>query len=157
MWLRKSGNQPTFDTALAEALPIPRRFPIFRDNPSRRQLLECGSPPPLFYPQKNQAHVKYFETRPPSPALDPVTRPSVQSPNVAIISEPQKVARVTLKILLPVAMASILSLESTAAILPQSPGNSGTVDVHFPVPKYYQQYAMQDGNPAPTTGRLFLL
>ena len=62
-----------------------------------------------------------------------------------------------LKILLTVAMALILSLESTAAILPQSPGNSGTVDVRFPVPKYYQQYATQDGNPVPTTGRLFLL
>jgi len=31
------------------------------------------------------------------------------------------------------------------------------VDVRFPVPKYYQQYAMQDGNPVPATGRLFLL
>ena len=62
-----------------------------------------------------------------------------------------------LKILLTVAMALILSLESTAAILPQSPGNSGTVDVRFPVPKYYQQYATQDSNPVPTTGRLFLL
>ncbi len=61
------------------------------------------------------------------------------------------------KILLLVAMALILSLESTAAILPQSPGNSGTVDVRFPVPKYYQQYAMHEGNPVPTTGRLFLL
>ena len=40
-----------------------------------------------------------------------------------------------LKILLTVAMALILSLESTAAILPQGPGNSGTVDVRFPVPK----------------------
>ncbi|PYL90834.1 MAG: hypothetical protein DMF16_03960 [Verrucomicrobia bacterium] len=39
-----------------------------------------------------------------------------------------------LKILLTVAMALILSLESTAAILPQSPGSSGTVDVRFPVP-----------------------
>jgi len=64
---------------------------------------------------------------------------------------------VALKILLTVAMALILSLESTAAILPQSPGSSGTVDVRFPVPKYYQQYATQDGNPVPTTGRLFLL
>src|SRR5947208_2034422 len=54
-------------------------------------------------------------------------------------------------------MALILSLESTATILPQSPGNSGTVDVRFPVPEYYQQYATQDGNPVPTTGRLFLL
>ena len=62
-----------------------------------------------------------------------------------------------LKILLTVAMALILSLESTAAILPQSPGNSGTVDVRFPVPEFYQQYATQDGNPVPTTGRLFLL
>ncbi len=62
-----------------------------------------------------------------------------------------------LKILLTVAMALILSLESTAAILPQSPGSSGTVDVRFPVPQYYQQYATQDGNPVPTTGRLFLL
>ena len=62
-----------------------------------------------------------------------------------------------LKILLTVAMALILSLESTATILPQSPGNSGTVDVRFPVPEYYQQYATQDGNPVPTTGRLFLL
>ena len=62
-----------------------------------------------------------------------------------------------LKILLTVAMALILSLESTAAILPQSPGSSGTVDVRFPVPEYYQQYATQDGNPAPSTGRLLLL
>ena len=62
-----------------------------------------------------------------------------------------------LKILLTVAMALILSFESTAAILPQSPGSSGTVDVRFPVPEYYQQYATQDGNPVPTTGRLFLL
>ena len=54
-------------------------------------------------------------------------------------------------------MASVLRLESTAAILPQSPGKSGTADVRFPVPKYYQQYATQDGNPVPTTGRLFLL
>src|SRR6266700_5095994 len=82
---------------------------------------------------------------------------SIGRSNVAIIGVQRKVARVTLKILLPVAMASILSLESTAAILPQSPGNSGTVDVRFPVPKYYQQYATQDGNPVPTTGRLFLL
>ena len=29
--------------------------------------------------------------------------------------------------------------------------------MRFPVPKYYQQYATQDGNPVPTTGRLFLL
>src|SRR5882724_3245600 len=43
-----------------------------------------------------------------------------------------------------------------AAIL-QSPGKSGTVDVRFAVPKYYQQYATQDGNPVPTTDRLFLL
>jgi hypothetical protein len=64
---------------------------------------------------------------------------------------------VAFKILLLVAMALILSLESTAAILPQSQGNSGTVDVLFPVPKYYQQYATQEGNPVPTTGRLFLL
>jgi len=64
---------------------------------------------------------------------------------------------VALKILVTVAMALILSLESTAAILPQSPGSSGTVDVRFPVPQYYQQYATQDGNPVPTTGRLFLL
>jgi len=81
----------------------------------------------------------------------------LQGPNVAIIGPPREVARVAPKILRPVAMASILSLESTAAILPQSPGNSGTVDVRFPVPKYYQQYATQDGNPVPTTGRLFLL
>src|SRR5207245_5422706 len=65
--------------------------------------------------------------------------------------------RVALKILLTMAIASILSLESTAAMLPQNPNNSGTVDVRFPVPKYYQQYATQDGNPVPTTGRLFLL
>jgi hypothetical protein len=64
---------------------------------------------------------------------------------------------VALRIMLPVAMASILSLESTAAILPQGPSNSGTVDVRFPVPKYYKQYATQDGNPVPTTGRIFLL
>ena len=62
-----------------------------------------------------------------------------------------------LKILLTVAMALILSLESTAAILPESPGSSGTVDVRFPVPTYYQQYAAQDGNPVPTSGRLYLL
>jgi len=62
-----------------------------------------------------------------------------------------------LRILLLVAMVSILSLESTVAILPQSPGNTGTVDVRFPVPQYYQQYATQDGNPVPTSGRLFLL
>src|SRR5438034_9621408 len=54
-------------------------------------------------------------------------------------------------------MALILTLESTAAILPQSPSNSRTVDVLFPVPKYYQQYATHEGNPVPTTGRLFLL
>jgi len=76
--------------------------------------------------------------------------------NVAIIGDQREVTRVALKILLPGAMASILSLQSTAAILPQSPGNSRTVDVGFPVPKYYQQYATQDGNPVPTTGRLFL-
>ena len=29
--------------------------------------------------------------------------------------------------------------------------------MRFPIPKYYQQYATQDGNPVPTTGRLFLL
>jgi hypothetical protein len=83
---------------------------------------------------------------------DPTVVPFGHS-NVAIIGEQREVARVALKILL--AMASMLSLESTAAILPQSPGNSGTVDVRFPVPKYYQQYATQDGNPVPTTGRLF--
>ena len=77
--------------------------------------------------------------------------------NVVIIGEHRQVAHVAIKILLPMALASILSLESTAAILPQSPGNSETVDVRFPVPKYYQQYATQDGNPVPTTGRLFLL
>jgi hypothetical protein len=82
---------------------------------------------------------------------------SIGRSNVAIIGEQREVARVALRILLPVAMASILSLESTAAILPQSTGNSGTVDVRFPVSKYYQQYATQDGNPVPTTGRLFLL
>jgi hypothetical protein len=58
---------------------------------------------------------------------------------------------------LTAAMAAIVSHESVGAILPQRPGNSGTVDVHFPVPKYYQQYAAQDGNPLPTTGRLLLL
>jgi hypothetical protein len=77
--------------------------------------------------------------------------------NVVIIADPRELAGVTLKIPLPVALASVLSLESTAAILPQSPGNSETVDVRFPVPKYYQQYATQDGNPIPTVGRLFLL
>src|SRR5439155_20355603 len=77
--------------------------------------------------------------------------------NGAVIGEQSEGARVALRILLPVAMASILSLESTAAILPQSTGTSGTVDVRFPVPKYYQQYATQDGNSVPTTGRLFLL
>lgn len=89
------------------------------------------------------------------------SRPSehlaLKGSNVAIIDEPQEAASVALKILLPVAMASILSFESTAAILPKSPGNSETVDVRFPVPKYYQQYATQDGNPVPATGRLFLL
>jgi hypothetical protein len=69
----------------------------------------------------------------------------------------REVARVALKIQLLLAMVSIVSLESTAAILPQGPVNSGTVDVRFPIPKYYQQYAAQDGNPLPTTGRLFLL
>jgi len=38
--------------------------------------------------------------------------------NIAIIGSPREVARVALKILLTVAMALILSLESTAAILP---------------------------------------
>jgi hypothetical protein len=74
--------------------------------------------------------------------------------NVVIVGEHRQVAHVAIKILLPMALASILSLESTAAILPQNPGNSETVDVRFPVPKYYQQYATQDGNPVPTTGRL---
>ena len=82
---------------------------------------------------------------------------SIGRSNVAIIGVQREVARLALRILLPVAMASILSLESTAAILPQSTGNSGTVDVRFPVSKYYQQYATQDGNPISTTGRLFLL
>ena len=59
---------------------------------------------------------------------------SIGRSNVAVIGEQREVARVALRILLPVAMASILSLESTAAILPQNPGNSGTVDVRFPVP-----------------------
>ena len=78
-------------------------------------------------------------------------------PNVAIIGEPREINRVALKILLLVMNASVLSFKSTAAILPQSPDNSGTIDVRFPVPVYYQQYAAQDGNPAPTTGRLLLL
>jgi hypothetical protein len=86
-------------------------------------------------------------------------RPDARSPRPerCLYWREREVARVALKILLLVATASILSLGSTAAILPQSPGNSGTVDVRFPVPKYYQQYATQDGNPVPTTGRLFLL
>src|SRR5436190_20283280 len=82
---------------------------------------------------------------------------SIGRSNVAVIGEQREVARVALRILLPVAMASILSLESTAAILPPNNGTSRTVDVRFPVPKYYQHYATQDGNPVPTTGRLFLL
>ena len=96
-------------------------------------------------------------------AVDPISAPSEPNAqsrgpgNIAIIGSPREVARVALKILLMVAMALILSLESTAAILPQSPGSSGTVDVRFPVPEYYQKYATQDGNPVPTTGRLFLL
>jgi hypothetical protein len=77
--------------------------------------------------------------------------------NVVIIGEQRQVDHVAIKILLPMALALILCLESTAAILPQSPGNSETVDVRYPVPNYYQQYATQDGNPVPTTGRLFLL
>src|SRR5437660_1491323 len=48
---------------------------------------------------------------------------SIGRSNVAIIGEQREVARVALRILLPVATASILSLESTAAILPQSPAN----------------------------------
>src|SRR5438067_12100591 len=36
------------------------------------------------------------------------------------------------------------------------PGKCGTLDVRFPVPKYYQQYATQECNPVPTTGRLLL-
>jgi hypothetical protein len=70
---------------------------------------------------------------------------------------PREVTRVALKIVLLVVNASILSFKSTAAILPQSPDNSRTIDVRFPVPTYYQQYATQDGNPAPSTGRLLLL
>jgi hypothetical protein len=70
------------------------------------------------------------------PSVAPHCR-SIGRSNVAIIGEQREVARVALRILLPVAMASILSLESTAAILPQSTGNSGTVDVRFPVSKYY--------------------
>jgi hypothetical protein len=84
-------------------------------------------------------------------------RTSFEDLELAIIGEQREVAAMALRILLVVAMAPILSLEGGAAILPQSPGNSGTVDVRFPVPNYYQQYATQDGNPVPTTGRLLLL
>src|SRR6266480_1671498 len=52
---------------------------------------------------------------------------SIGRSNVAIIGVQREVAHVALRILLPVAMASILSLESTAAILPQSPGQKLTI------------------------------
>ena len=88
--------------------------------------------------------------------LTPISAPSdpnAQSRgpgNIAIIGSPREVARVALKILLTVAMALILSPESTAAILPQGPAirNRGRA---LPVLKYYQQYATQDGNPVPIT------
>ena len=61
---------------------------------------------------------RYSLIRPDAPA---------QGANVAVIGEQHEVAHVALRILLPVAMASILSLESTAAILPQSPGQKLTI------------------------------
>ena len=78
-------------------------------------------------------------------------------PNVAFTSVHREGARVALKLLLLVAVASIAGFRSAAAILPQGRTNAETVDVRFPVSNFYQQYATRDGNPAPTTGRLFLL
>lgn len=89
--------------------------------------------------------------------FEPPRRPPCRELHVAIIAELREVPRVALKNLSLIAIASILRLESTAAILPQQPYNSGTVDVRFPIPPYYQQYAAQHNNPVPTTGRLFLL
>jgi hypothetical protein len=77
--------------------------------------------------------------------------------NVAFIRAHREGARVALKLLLLVAVASIAGFKSAAAILPQGRTNAQTVDVRFPVRNFYQQYATQGGNLAPTTGRLFLL
>ena len=45
-----------------------------------------------------------------------------------------------------------------AATLAGRAANAGeTLDLNFPVPKYFQDYAAQGGNPHPTTGRLLLM
>src|SRR5262249_34841865 len=90
-------------------------------------------------------------------SFEPPRRPPCRELHVAIIAELREVPRVALKNLSLIAIASILRLESTAAIFPQQPYNSGTVAVRFPIPPHYQQYAAQHNNPVPTTGRLFLL
>lgn len=44
-----------------------------------------------------------------------------------------------------------------AAILSAGRNDARRLDVRFPVPQYYQDYAAREGNPRPTTGRLLLL
>jgi hypothetical protein len=82
---------------------------------------------------------------------------TLSPPNVAFISVHREGARVALKLLLLVAVASIAGFKSAAAILPHGRTNAETLDVRFAVPNFYQQYATQGGNPRPTTGRLFVL
>lgn len=54
-----------------------------------------------------------------------------------------------------VALITLISIVvSDGAILPQYA--SGEIDLSFPVPPYYQDYAASGGNPRPATGRLLI-
>ena len=45
-------------------------------------------------------------------------------------------------------------LVSSGAVLPQHP--PGEIDLSFPMPAYYQEYAASGGNPRPENGRLLI-